>query len=362
MKYTGGRCSCDPAATSRGPRLPVVHLVGSICSLIALACIGGVAGAQSARADSVTVPKRDSVTSPTDTVPTPPRLRIRLGTDTLPMRLPTVLSRADRESYRRAVEQIEAARATAFQQNMRTIIQSVWGQVAASTFATAEKPPSFAAEQQDKSQRKVAARAGDIISEHSDLALQLNARMELRAEKNLNERCAVSGFIQPVFDCQSNFLPLIDFQFNARSGGVIAERIHVDVDYDTQREFDGSNNISVNYEGRGNDLVQRIELGNVTFQPPLSRFITAGIPSGNYGLQAIAKIGSARLRGIIAQKKGNIVSDRVFTVGDRTLSAIDRRIDDHQFEPRRFFFTVPPRLLASYPNIDILDSRRMEQL
>jgi cell surface protein SprA len=187
--------------------------------------------------------------------------------------------------------------------------------------------------------------------------------MELRAEKNLNERCAVSGFAQPVFACQSNFLPITDFQFNARSGGVVAERIHVDVDYDTQREFDGSNNISVNYEGRGNELIQRVELGNVTFQPPPSRFITAGIPSGNYGLQAVAKIGSARVRGIVAQQKGNIIRDRIFTVGDRTLAAVDRRIEDHQFEPRRFFFTVSPRLLGeAYPNIDILDSRRMEQL
>ncbi len=245
---------------------------------------------------------------------------------------------------------------------MRSIIQAVWGQVAASTFATAEKPPSFATEPTDKSQRKVAAKAGDIIAEHSDLSLQLNARMELRAEKNQNERCAI-GSVQEVFDCQSNFLPITDFQFNAKSGGVVADRIHVDVDYDTQREFDGSNNISVNYEGKPNELIQRIELGNVTFQPPTSRFITAGIPSGNYGLQAVAKIGSATFRGIVAQQKGNIVSDRVFTVGDRTLSAIDRRIEDHQFEARRFFFTVSPRALGPpYPNIDILDSRRMELL
>lgn len=314
-------------------------------TLIALAC--------------VSVPARAQVI-PQDSIPT---IRIPMPRDTVPLRLPTVLSRAERDSYRRAVQQIEAARATAFQQNMRSIIQAVWGQVAASSFATGEKPPSFATEPADKSQRTVAARASDIIAEHSDLSLQLNARMELRAERNLNERCAVSGFVQPVFDCQSSFLPITDFQFNARSGGVVAERVHVDVDYDTQREFDGSNNISVSYEGKPNELLQRIELGNVTFQPPVSRYITAGIPSGNYGLQAIAKIGSARVRGIIAQQKGNVVRDRVFTVGDRTLAAVDRRIEDYQFEPRRFFFTVPPRLFGSqYPNIDILDSRRMEQL
>jgi len=314
-----------------------------------------MAGAQQPTRDTVqTVPLRPDTTTG--------RVRIRLGADSLPIRLPTILSRADRESYRRAVAQIEAARATAFQQNMRSIIQAVWGQVAASTFATSEKPPSFAVEPADKSQRKVAAKAGDIIAEHSDLSLELNARMELRAEKNQNERCAVVS-VQQVFDCQSSFLPITDFQFNAKSGGVVADRIHVDVDYDTQREFDGSNNISVNYEGKPTELVQRIEFGNVTFQPPVSRFITAGIPSGNYGLQAVLKLGSARIKGIVAQQKGNIVSDRVFTVGDRTLSAVDRRIEDHQFEPRRFFFTVSPRLLGpSYPNIDILDSRRMELL
>ncbi len=326
-----------------------------MCALVAFGTPVTTAAAQQIPRDTIPKP-------PGDTTVRAPRARIRLGADTLVMRLPTVLSRADRESYRKAVAQIEAARATAFQQNMRSIIQAVWGQVAASSFATAEKPPSFAVEPPDKSQRKVAAKAGDIIAEHSDLSLQLNARMELRAEKNQNERCAV-GLVQPVFDCQSSFLPITDFQFNARSGGVVAERIHVDVDYDTQREFDGSNNISVNYEGKGNEMIQRIELGNVTFQPPISRFITAGIPSGNYGLQAIARVGPARVKGIVAQQKGNIVSDRVFTVAGRTLSAVDRRIEDHQFEPRRFFFTVPPRLLGpAYPNIDILDSRRMELL
>ncbi|HVF41346.1 MAG TPA: cell surface protein SprA, partial [Gemmatimonadaceae bacterium] len=308
-----------------------------------------------------TTAARDTLT-PRDTVVATPRVRIRLG-DSLALRLPTVLSRAERETYRQAVQQIEAARATAFQQNMRSIIQAVWGQVAASSFATAQQPPPFAADVPDKDQRKVAARAGDIIAEHSDLALQLNGRLEFRGEKNENERCAGGGFDDPIFNCRSAFQPLIDFQFNTRSGGVVAERIHVDVDYDTQREFDGSNNISVNYEGKANELIQRIELGNVTFQPPISRFITAGIPSGNYGLQAIAKVGSARLKAIIAQQKGNIVSDRVFTVGDRTLSAIDRRIEDHQFEPRRFFFTVSPRLFGrNYPNVDILDSRRMVEI
>ncbi|MBA2706878.1 MAG: cell surface protein SprA [Gemmatimonadaceae bacterium] len=346
VKYTGGSYTCDPPPSARSQRFHVIHRWTTFCSFVMLVLASPNAAAQE-------IP-RDTSTAPV--------VRIRLG-DSLALRLPTVLSRAERESYRQAVQQIEAARATAFQQNMRSIIQSVWGQVAASSFATAQQRPAFATEPPDTSQRKVAARAGDIIAKHSDLALQLNGRLEFRGEKNQNERCAVGGFADPIFNCRSAFQPLIDFQFNARSGGVVAERLHVDVDYDTQREFDGSNNISVNYEGKGNELIQRIELGNVTFQPPISRFITGGIPSGNYGLQAVAKLGSARVKAILAQQKGNVVSDRIFTVGDRTLSAVDRRIEDHQFEPRRFFFTVPPRLFGrAYPNVDILDSRRMTEI
>jgi len=260
------------------------------------------------------------------------------------------------------VAQIEAARATAFQQNMRAIIQAVWGQVATSSFGTPEQPPAFPGEV-PKPPQTVAAKAGDIIAQHTDLALQLNGRMEFRGEKNQSEQCAVAGFVDPVFNCRSAFEPLLDFQFNARSGGVVADRVHVDVDYDTQREFDASNNISINYEGRGKEFLQRLQIGNVTFQPPVSRFITAGIPSGNYGIQAITRIGPARVSTILAQQKGNIVSDRVFTVGDQTLQTVDRRIEDHQFEPRRFFFTVSPKLFGSaYPNIDILDSHKMALL
>jgi len=368
VKYTGGSSDCDPAATvnSGNPALWLSIHRRALCVSLALVCAAAGLDAQQPVKDTVKVPA-DTTRVPTDTtrqlpLPGRPRPRPRLGLDSLALRLPPVLSRADRETYRQAAAQIEAARATAFQQNSRAILEAVWGQVATSSFATAEQPPAFPSGEPPKPPKTVAARAGDIITDHTDLGLQLNGRMEFRGEKNESEQCAAGGF-NAVFNCRSAFNPLIDFQFNTRSGGVIADRVHVDVDYDTQREFDGSNNISINYEGKGNEFLQRLEIGNVTFQPPVSRFITAGIPSGNYGIQAITQIGPARVRAILAQQKGNIVSDRVFTVGPQTLQAVDRRIEDHQFEPRRFFFTVSPKLFGSaYPNIDILDSRRMATL
>ena len=136
VKYTGDRTACDPSLTALQMRIRVIHRWGLLCAFAAAMALPSSARAQQPT-DTVQVPPapRDTVTNPT--------VRIRLNSDSL-QHLPTVLSRADRESYRRAVAQIEAARATAFQQNMRSIIQAVWGQVAASTFATAEKTPSFA--------------------------------------------------------------------------------------------------------------------------------------------------------------------------------------------------------------------------
>jgi cell surface protein SprA len=84
------------------------------------------------------------------------------------------------------------------------------------------------------------------------------------------------------------------------------------------------------------------------------------VPSGNYGLQAVAQFGRFRVQGIAAQQKGNIVQDRVFYIGDRTTQTADREIKDNEIEPRRFFFTVDPALFKGvYPNVDILNRAQL---
>ncbi len=345
---------------STGHGAPIFTLV--IAALLSLCAVSSAARAQDPRDTTRKITPAQPITPPTGT-PGAPGIRLRLGRDTLPLTLPSVLSTGDREAFRKAQAQIEAARATAFQQNMRTILEAVWGQVATSNFATSAQAPSYPGDLPPKPKPTVTPKPVPILGEYADLGLQLDGRLEFRAERNQSALCSSTLFFDPSANCRSAFEPLVDFQFAAKSGGTVADRVHVNLDYDTQREFDASNNISIYYEGKGSEVVQRLEVGNVTFQPPASRYITAGIPSGNYGIQSVLKLGSMRLKTILAQQKGNIVRDHVFTVGDRTLQAIDRKIEDYQFEPRRFFFTVDPRVFGSaYPNVDILDTRRMATL
>ncbi|MGI8508087.1 MAG: hypothetical protein ACR2MQ_02040, partial [Gemmatimonadaceae bacterium] len=300
-------------------------------------------------------------TTHVDTMHAAGRIRLRIGRDTLPFTLPTVESRSDALAYRAAAAQIAAARATAFQLNSRSILQSAWGQVAAQSFASGSPQPLVAGEVGLRKTRPSSV-TDQIRGDYADLGIQLNSRFEFRGEKDETNRCRGVTFYLSNSACQESYVPTLDFQYNLRSAGVVADRVHVNVDYDSQREFDASNTISIAYEGKPSELIQKLEIGNVTFQPPPSRFITAAIPSGNYGMQAVAKLGSMRLRTIFAQQKGNVVRDRVFTVGDRVLQAVDRTVEDYQFEPRRFFFTVDPRNFAPYPNVDIVNHRQMAVL
>lgn len=209
----------------------------------------------------------------------------------------------------------------------------------------------------------LAARLRSVVPGGSDLSIALSTRLETKGERTQNDRCAANQLYSVGFSCRSAFTPAFDAQFGLKTSGGFADRVLVDVDYDTQREFDGSNQISIAYRGTPTSRLQRVEVGNVFFAPPSSRFISAGIPSGNFGVQAIGKLGSVQLTAIAAQQKGNVVRDQVFTLGRRTTQAQDREIEDYQVEPRRFFFTVDPLLLgASYPNIDILNARQMQML
>lgn len=196
----------------------------------------------------------------------------------------------------------------------------------------------------------------------SDLGLQFNGRFEFKTERIRNERCVASQFLVFGAQCKASFQPSPDFQFALKTGGTIADRVRTDVDYDSRREFDGSNVIALSYAGRPDAWLQRVDVGNVSFEMPASRFITAGIPQGNYGVQAAAKFGRVSVRAIVAEQKGIVQRDRVFTIGGSGAQSGALEIDDYQVEARRFFFTVDPRRFAGYPNIDILDGARLASL
>ena len=168
---------------------------------------------------------------------------------------------------------------------------------------------------------------------YADLDIDGHARIEIRTERLKNLRCTPAQFLDLNSGCRGGFkTPRLDTYLALRAGGLIGRRLHVDVDYDTERDFTARNNIQLYYEGLEDEIVRRVEVGTVTFRPPASRFLTASIPANNFGVNATFEVGALTLQGIAATQKGSVVAERTYTVGSTTVQPQDREVRDLDFE------------------------------
>jgi hypothetical protein len=188
-----------------------------------------------------------------------------------------------------------------------------------------------------------------------DIGIDGNARIDLRTEKLKNHRCTASAYLNPNSGCRGGFeSPRLDTYLQLRSSGIIGERLHLDVDYDTERDFTATNNLQIYYQGLEDEVVRRVEVGTVTFRPPSSRFLTASIPANNFGVNASFEVGPLQLQGIVATQKGSQIAERVYTVGATTVQPQDRQVRDIDYEAARFYWVVDPQQIPGYPRLDIL--------
>jgi hypothetical protein len=196
-----------------------------------------------------------------------------------------------------------------------------------------------------------------LSPKYADLALDGQVRLELRTDRLRNERCSPALLLDPNSGCRGGFKPpRLDNQVNLRSGGTIGRRVHINVDYDTERDFSANNNVQVYYEGLEDEIIRRIEVGTVTFQPPRSKFITAAIPANNFGINARFEVGAFQFQTLAATQKGSQVAERAYTVGQTTSQPQDRQLRDLDFETGRFYWVVDPTTaVPGHPGIDILN-------
>ncbi|MBI1809473.1 MAG: hypothetical protein HYR75_06190, partial [Gemmatimonadetes bacterium] len=70
-------------------------------------------------------------------------------------------------------------------------------------------------------------KSGGLFGPASDLGLQMNGRLESKLDRTQNERCVASQFFSLASQCTASFQPAFDFQFNVKTGGTVADRVHV---------------------------------------------------------------------------------------------------------------------------------------
>lgn len=199
--------------------------------------------------------------------------------------------------------------------------------------------------------------AGRFITDYANLGLQVRSRMELGGAWARFRPCDDQFSVT----CNPGRLPQLspEVLFGVRMDGTIADRLHIDVDFDQAREFGAANRINIFYQGEEGDALRRLEVGDVTFNLPRSRFLTEGIPTGNFGFQAEGRIGAIDVQTVWAQQRGDLNS-RVFQlsgVGDQRgfVQQDSIVLDDADYVRGQFFFLVDPAELDRYPHVDALE-------
>ncbi|MBV6479847.1 MAG: hypothetical protein HGGPFJEG_02651 [Ignavibacteria bacterium] len=82
--------------------------------------------------------------------------------------------------------------------------------------------------------------------------------------------------------------------------GVVGDKLTIDADYNTQRLFDFENQLKLKYEGYADEVIKKIEGGNVTLET------SSGLISSSqalFGVRGDFQLGSLSLSAVVSQKK-----------------------------------------------------------
>ena len=145
------------------------------------------------------------------------------------------------------------------------------------------------------------------------------------------------------------------FDFNQRISmslmGKVGTRLNVNVNYDTQSTFAFQNLIKLEYAPSEDDIIQKIEVGNVSM--PLNSSLIRG-PQSLFGVKTKLQFGKTSITGVFSEQKSQtktVVAEGGGTVQDFEMFALDYDNDRHFFLSQ-YFRNKYDAALKNYPFID----------
>ena len=126
-----------------------------------------------------------------------------------------------------------------------------------------------------------------------------------------------------------------DQKQNLNVEGKIGDRITVLMDNDSERDFDWENNIRISYEGSEDDIIQKIDAGNIGLSLPATQYVTfSGQNKGLFGLKAVSKLGPVDITTIASIEK----TKKEIKEYKGTDEAEGFRLQDYEFIKNKYFF------------------------
>ena len=157
----------------------------------------------------------------------------------------------------------------------------------------------------------------------------------------------------PSLSPQNRTTTTFDFDQRISMGlmGKVGTRLNVNANYDTESTFDFQNLIKLEYTPTEDDIIQKIEVGNVSM--PLNSSLIRGAQS-LFGVKAQFQFGKTTITGVFSEQKSQtktVTAEGGGTVQQFELFALDYDADRHFFLSQ-YFRDKYDNSLRDYPLID----------
>ncbi len=127
----------------------------------------------------------------------------------------------------------------------------------------------------------------------------------------------------------------VTFEFDERIQmgvtGSVGDKMSMGINYNTEASFDFENQTKLGYEGQEDEIIQKIEAGNITM--PLPGALITGSQS-LYGFKTELRFGRLTVTSVMSQQKGE--SSTITVQGGAQVKDFELRAD--QYEANRHFF------------------------
>jgi cell surface protein SprA len=157
-----------------------------------------------------------------------------------------------------------------------------------------------------------------------------NISFELAGRTESREGSAVSSIEQ-----RNNFTPKFKQTQQFRVEGRVGDKVTVSVDQNSEATFDFENTLKLTYDGDEDEIVQKIEAGNVNLSLPSTNYVSTGSNhQGLFGLKTQMRVGNFDFTGIASLERGE--NQTLSLTGGAQEQTF--RTKDYEYVRDRYFF------------------------
>ena len=175
--------------------------------------------------------------------------------------------------------------------------------------------------------------------EVADFDLGALGRASLRVQGNINLSGKLVNQDQELVRSSYKEQEKTNFKFDQKQQlnvqGKVGEKITISLDQNSERDFDWENTIRVDYAGDEDDILQKLEIGNISLTLPSSEFVTfSGQNKGLFGIKSLTQLGPLNITSIASLERTKKQSEKY----KGTSEVRTNQIQDYDYRKNLYFF------------------------